>query len=60
MCVFPSILRSIEFPSLGPGGHSGEASKSLEMLLERTKALHHAETVALKAAAAAADLQGNA
>jgi len=53
-----SLLRSIEFPSIGPGGPSGETSKSLEMLLlERTKALQHAETAALKAAA---ELQGNA
>jgi hypothetical protein len=53
-----SLLRSIEFPSIGPGGPSGETSKSLEMLLlERTKALQQAETAALKAAA---DLQGNA
>jgi hypothetical protein len=55
--VFSSILRSIEFPSIGPGGPSGETSKSLEMLLlERTKALQQAENAALKAAA---DLQGN-
>jgi hypothetical protein len=54
--VFASILRSIEFPSIGPGGPSGETSKSLEMLLERTKALQQAESAALKAAA---DLQGN-
>lgn len=53
-----SLLRSIEFPSIGPGGPSGETGKSLEMLLlERTKALQQAETAALKAAA---DLQGNA
>lgn len=53
-----SLLRSIEFPSIGPGGPSGETSKSLEMLLlERTKALQQAETAALKAAA---ELQGNA
>ena len=56
--VFSSLLRSIEFPSIAPGGPSGETSKSLEMLLlERTKALQQAETAALKAAA---DLQGNA
>jgi hypothetical protein len=56
--LFYSLLRSIEFPTLGPGGPSGETSKSLEMLLlERTKALQQAETAALKAAA---DLQGNA
>jgi hypothetical protein len=43
---------------MGPGGPSGETSKSLEMLLlERTKALQQAENAALKAAA---DLQGNA
>lgn len=57
--VFSSILRSIEFPSIGPGvgGPSGETSKSLEMLLlERTKVLQQAENVALKAAV---DLQGN-
>jgi hypothetical protein len=50
-------LRTIEFPSIGPGGPSGETSKSLEMmLLERSKALQQAENAALKTAA---DLQGN-
>ena len=61
MCFNCSILRSIEFPSMGPGGASGESSsKSLEMiLLERTKALQQAESAALKAAVSAgADLQG--